>query len=167
MEKKNFSASTQMSPDIYKDFYKTYYNEKLKVFNIFAVIAAVILILAAMFFYYRGLGLAWSLIELWVAIFLLIYPRRMYRKPYKRAKDTSQTTHFEFFDDYMSEKTHSRVHNCQYKDIKKIIETKKYFFIFLGGDNASIIDKSTVENDASSLSSFLKSRTECKVVKRK
>ena len=28
--KKLYGASTQMTPAVYKDFYKTYYNEKLK-----------------------------------------------------------------------------------------------------------------------------------------
>ena len=36
--KKLYGASTQMTPAVYKDFYKTYYNEKLKVFKIVAEI---------------------------------------------------------------------------------------------------------------------------------
>ena len=42
--KKLYGASTQMTPAVYKDFYKIYYNEKLKVFKIVAEIVGLIAI---------------------------------------------------------------------------------------------------------------------------
>ena len=45
--KKLYGASTQMTPAVYKDFYKTYYNEKLKVFKIVAEIVGLIAIFGA------------------------------------------------------------------------------------------------------------------------
>ena len=45
--KKLYGASTQMTPAVYKDFYKTYYNEKLKVFKIVAEIVGLIAIFSA------------------------------------------------------------------------------------------------------------------------
>ena len=50
--KKLYGASTQMTPAVYKDFYKTYYNEKLKVFKIVAEIVGLIAIFSA--FYILG-----------------------------------------------------------------------------------------------------------------
>lgn len=47
--KKLYGASTQMTPAVYKDFYKTYYNEKLKVFKIVAEIVGLIAIFSAFY----------------------------------------------------------------------------------------------------------------------
>ena len=48
--KKLYGASTQMTPAVYKDFYKTYYNEKLKVFKIVAEIVGLIAIFGAVLY---------------------------------------------------------------------------------------------------------------------
>ena len=47
--KKLYGASTQMTPAVYKYFYKTYYNEKLKVFKIVAEIVGLIAIFGAFY----------------------------------------------------------------------------------------------------------------------
>lgn len=166
MDEKLYSASTQMTPDIYKDFYKTYYSEKLKVLNIFTSISAVLLIIAAVFLYYKNFGILWSLIALWLGVFLLIYPRRIYRKPYKKSKDSKQTTHFAFYNTYMTEKANSQKKNYTYSDLKKIIETKKYFFIFHSDENVSIVCKENIDGDSDSLASLLKTKTEYKRLKK-
>ena len=128
--KKLYGASTQMTPAVYKDFYKTYYNEKLKVFKIVAEIVGLIAIFGAFYILANGYGILWGAIALWIGAFLLFYPRMIYRKPYKNAKDNSQTTHFAFFENYMSEKTKSHMNEYKYDDIQKVFETGKYFFIF-------------------------------------
>ena len=129
--KKLYGASTQMTPAVYKDFYKTYYNEKLKV----------------------------------IGAFLLFYPRMIYRKPYKNAKDNSQTTHFAFFENYMSEKTKSHVNEYKYDDIQKVFETGKYFFIFHNSESVSIVDKAHFSGDVESFSGFIKTKTQYKKIK--
>ena len=142
--KKLYGASTQMTPAVYKDFYKTYYNEKLKVFKIVAEIVGLIAIFGA---------------------FLLFYPRMIYRKPYKNAKDNSQTTHFAFFENYMSEKTKSHVNEYKYDDIQKVFETGKYFFIFHNSESVSIVDKAHFSGDVESFSGFIKTKTQYKKIK--
>ena len=127
--KKLYGASTQMTPAVYKDFYKTYYNEKLKVFKIVAEIVGLIAIFSAFYIFANGYGILWGAIALWIGAFLLFYPRMIYRKPYKNAKDNSQTTHFAFFENYMSEKTKSQINEYKYDDIQKVLEPGKYFFI--------------------------------------
>lgn len=84
--KKLYGASTQMTPTVYKDFYKTYYNEKLKVFKIVAEIVGLIAIFSAFYILANGYGILWGAIALWIGAFLLFYPRMIYRKPYKNAK---------------------------------------------------------------------------------
>ena len=81
--KKLYGASTQMTPAVYKDFYKTYYNEKLKVFKIVAEIVGLIAIFGAFYILANGYGILWGAIALWIGAFLLFYPRMIYRKPYK------------------------------------------------------------------------------------
>ena len=142
--KKLYGASTQMTPAVYKYFYKTYYNEKLKVFKIVAEIVGLIAIFGA---------------------FLLFYPRMIYRKPYKNAKDNSQTTHFAFFENYMSEKTKSHVNEYKYDDIQKVLETGKYFFIFHNSESVSIVDKTHFSGDVESFSGFIKTKTQYKKIK--
>ena len=165
MEKKLFSASTQMTPVIYRDFYKLYYKERLKVFNIVATIVAIIAILGAAVMYRKGFSLVWTVIALWIGIFLLIYPRMAYKKPYKRAKDKKQTTHFAFYETYVSEKTNSKGTDYNYSDLMKVIETGKYFLIFHSIESISIVDKTGVKEDCGALAEFLKTKTAYKKIK--
>ncbi len=165
MEEKLFSASVTLTPYIYKTFYKTYYAEKLKKFNIIALIIAILLIIGALYVYFNGFGMIWCISALAIAGFLIWYPRGIYRRPYKRSKDASQTTHFAFYEDFFSEKTNSKTEKHHYSDLKNIIETDKYIFIFQSDENASIIDKSTV-NDIDALIDFLKAKARYKKIKR-
>ena len=66
--KKLYGASTQMTPAVYKDFYKTYYNEKLKVFKIVAEIVGLIAIFSAFYILANGYGILWGAIALWIGI---------------------------------------------------------------------------------------------------
>ena len=163
--KKLYGASTQMTPTVYKDFYKTYYNEKLKVFKIVAEIVGLIAIFGAFYILANGYGILWGAIALWIGAFLLFYPRMIYRKPYKNAKDNSQTTHFAFFENYMSEKTKSHVNEYKYDDIQKVLETRKYFFIFHNSESVSIVDKDHFSGDVESFSDFIKTKTQYKKIK--
>ena len=163
--KKLYGASTQMTPAVYKDFYKTYYNEKLKVFKIVAEIVGLIAIFGAFYILANGYGILWGAIALWIGAFLLFYPRMIYRKPYKNAKDNSQTTHFAFFENYMSEKTKSHVNEYKYDDIQKVLETGKYFFVFHDSESVSIVDKSHFNGDVESFSDFIKTKTQYKKIK--
>lgn len=163
--KKLYGASTQMTPAVYKDFYKTYYNEKLKVFKIVAEIVGLIAIFSAFYIFANGYGIMWGAIALWIGAFLLFYPRMIYRKPYKNAKDNSQTTHFAFFENYMSEKTKSHINEYKYDDIQKVLETGKYFFIFHNSESVSIVDKAHFSGDVESFSGFIKTKTQYKKIK--
>ncbi|MCD8180478.1 MAG: YcxB family protein [Firmicutes bacterium] len=165
METKLYSASTQMTPAIYKDFYKIYYRERLKVFRAVSAVIAVILILAAAYIYNSGMPLVWCVIALWVGVFLLFYPSIAYRKPYKKAKDKSQTTHFAFYESYVAEKTNSKSSDYSYSDLEKIIETNKYFLIFHSIESVSIVDKAHISAPSEDVAAFLKTKAEYKKIK--
>lgn len=78
-----------MTPAVYKDFYKTYYNEKLKVFKIVAEIVGLIAIFGAFYILANGYGILWGAIALWIGAFLLFYPA--YDIPQSHTK-TQKTT---------------------------------------------------------------------------
>lgn len=166
MEKKLYGASTQMTPAIYKDFYKIYYNERLKTFNAAVAVIAILLIACAAYIYYKGFGLIWSIIALWIGVFLLFYPRMAYRKPYKRSKDKTQTTHFAFYENFVSEKTNSKKTDYNYSDLMRVIETNNYFFIFHSLESVSIVDKAHMTCESGELADFLKTKTEYKKLKK-
>lgn len=165
MEEKLFSASTTMTPVIYKEFYKLYYKERLKAFNIISAMVGVILIAVGIILNKKGFGIVWSLISVWIGAVLLIYPRMAYRKPYKRAKDQKQTTHFSFYETFVSEKTNSKGTDYSYKDFERVIEKGKYLMIFHNMESVSIVDKENVKGNAEELCEFLKARTTYKKIK--
>ena len=74
--KKLYGASTQMTPAVYKDFYKTYYNEKLKVFKIVAEIVGLIAIFSAFYILANGYGILWGAIALWYDISQTVQKRK-------------------------------------------------------------------------------------------
>lgn len=164
-EKKLYKATTQMTPAIYKNFYKIYYKEKMKIANVIMFVIGIAVIAGGIYMYNTGQPLLWTVIALWIGIFLIVYPKMMYRKPYKKVKDNSQTTHFSFYENYMTEKINSEKTTYYYSDLQKIIETKKYFLIFHNPESVSIVDKEKLSCDSKTIASFLKTKTEYKVSK--
>lgn len=160
-----YTAVTQMSPAIYRDFYKIYYRERLRVFTVITAVIGLLFIAAGVYIYKNEFGLLWTVIALWLGAFLLVYPRLAYRKPYKRAKDSKLTTRFTFYEDYVSERTNSVTTDYTYKSLLKAVETSKYILIFHSLESVSIVDKSSVKEDAKALSRFLSAKTNLKKIR--
>lgn len=164
-DKKLFSASVQMTPMIYKDFYKAYYAEKLSVFNSAAIIIAALLLLGAVYILKNGFGILWAVILAWIGVFIVFYPRMLYRKPYKRSKNSSQTTHFAFYENYMTERINSKTEKYMYSSLDHVTETGKYFLIYHSAQSVSIVDKSRMSCASEEMASFLKVKTKYKRIK--
>lgn len=165
-EEKLYSAVTHTTPVVYRDFYKIYYRERLKAFSVVSAVIAAALILGAAYLYYNKFPPVWCFIALWIGAVLLVYPRMAYRKPYKRAKDIKQTTHFAFYETYVAEKTNSESTNYNYADLMKVIETNSYFLIFHNINSVSIVTKENVKEGSDGLAKLLKGKTEYKRIKR-
>ena len=75
-----------MTPAVYKDFYKTYYNEKLKVFKIVAEIVGLIAIFSAFYILANGYGILWGAI----AAFLSSYdiPQAIQKRKRQQSDNT-------------------------------------------------------------------------------
>lgn len=161
---KLYTAVTQMTPAIYRDFYRIYYRERLKVYTYIAAVIGLIMIAAGIYIYKKEFGLMWSVLAVWIGIFLLIYPRIAYRKPYKRARNSKLTTRFAFYEDYISERTNSVTTDYSYNSLLKVIETNKYFLIFHSLESVSIVDKSSVGEDVQGLCRLLSAKTKYKKI---
>lgn len=165
MSEKLYSAVTEMNPVIYRDFYKIYYKERLKMFNIISAVIGIALILLGVYFNNNGFGLFWSLIAVWIGAVLLVYPRMAYKKPYKRARSQKQTTRFAFYETCVAEKIHGETTEYKYEDLLQIIETNKYFLIFHTMESISIVDKSNMSCNTETMSEFLKTQAKYKRIK--
>ena len=158
MEKALYKAVTEMNPLIYKDFYKFYFKKHYRAFNIVSTAISVLLFALTAYFYVMNFGLMWTLIALWIAIVLLIYPRLAYRRVAKRASKSRQTTRFRFYQDHVTEKTNGEETDYNYSELKEVWESKKYLFIFHSEDSVSIVVKSEVpDNGAEGLGALLRS----------
>lgn len=165
MGEKLYSAVTEMNPVIYRDFYKIYYKERLKLFNIIATVIGIALILLGVYLNNSGFGLVWTLIAVWIGAVLLVYPRMAYKKPYKSAKGQKQTTRFAFYETCVAEKMHGETTEYKYADLLQIIETNKYFLIFHTMESISIVDKSNMSCSTEAMSAFLKTKAKYKRIK--
>ncbi len=162
-DKKIISGHTETNPAILKDFFRTYYSERYKNVKIVTLVIAVILLIAAAALYYRGFGLIYPFICVWAGAVLIIYPRNMYRRPYKRMKDTRVTTYFDFYADRMTERSGGNTETYKYSEIYKTMETLQYFYIFHSPENVSILEKKDITlGNADILRELLKAKTDYK-----
>ncbi len=161
---KLYTAVTQMTPVIYRDFYKIYYRERLKVYTIITAVIGVIMAVLGIYIYKKGFGMVWAVLAVWIGAFLLIYPHVAYRKPYKRARNSKLTTRFAFYEDYISERTNSVTTDYSYNSLLKVIETNKYLLIFHSPESVSIVDKKSVDGDVQGLCRLLQSKTKLKKI---
>lgn len=158
-ENKIVTAVTETNPTLYKCFFRTYYKEKLKAANMITLILAIILFIAAAYLYYNGFPLMWPGICVWIGLILIVYPRNMFRRSYRKMKDTRMTIYFDFYDDHMTERSGGKSEDFKYSDIYKTIETNRYFYIFHSPENASVVEKSGIKSgDADKLRNLIKSK---------
>lgn len=165
-ETRLYRAATQMSPTIYKDFYKFYYAERLKVFRTISSIIGIALLAAVGFMLYTTVKTVWIALAAWIGLFLLVYPHMAYRRPYKQMKDKKQTTHFSFYENSLAEKTAGKESEYEYAKLLCVYETSKYIFIYHTIESVSIVVKSDVKEGADGLCALLKEKTNYKKVKR-
>ena len=159
-EKKLYKTATQMSPEIYKDFYRFYYADRLKVFRVIATVVGIMLLLGAMMMFYGEFKMIWIALSAWVGLFLLVYPNVAYRRPYKRARDQKLTTYFTFYENRVEERTNVEKGSYDYSSLLKVVETPKYLFIYHTKESISIVIKSEVKDGADGLCRLLNDKTE-------
>lgn len=157
---------SRTSDKIYKEFFKVYYREKFKTASILMIIAAVILFVGALYSYYNLQNNIAAFFCVWIGIFMIVYPKLAYRKPYKAMKNKSITSHFVFDDEGISEKSGDKIYKCKYENIKKVIETHSLYVFIYNDENASVADKSFLtESDSQILRGYFKLKSKYKYVK--
>ena len=161
MEKLIAKAKTTTNPQLYKEFFKSYYKEKTKTLVMITTIIGALAILFSMYaFYFIGNLLAVT-VPFAGGIMLIIYPRFSYRRPYNSVKKNKITTTFEFYDDVLVEINKTSRDSYKYSELLKIVETDNYFYIYHSPESASVIDKSNIKLcTEDELKRFLKTKLE-------
>ena len=166
-EKKLASGRTIMNPQLLKELYKLFYKENYKTLRIILTVIGAAAIVIAVMMYGNNMPLPYIAIALWIGVFALVYPRNMYRTPYKRAKDEKGTMLFSFYDTYMKERAEGETKEYRYADMDKLIESPQYLYFFHTKRDVSVLEKSEITgNTAEGLTAVLKMRVnKYKVVK--
>lgn len=164
---KPIKITSRMADAEFMDFFKLYYREKAKAARYIMLAAAVLLLVTALYSYIVRNNIIAALVCIWLGVFLIVYPRRMYRKPYKAVKGKMMTSKFTFTDDALTEKAGKESIEKKYSDIQKVIETDKYFVFFYEGQNASVLCKRFMaESDIQALRGLFKANTRYKHYKK-
>lgn len=164
---KPIKITSRMADAEFRDFFKLYYREKTKIARIIMFLAAVVLIITALYSYIIRNNIVAALVCIWLGFFLIVYPRRMYRKPYKEVRDKMMTSKFTFTDDGLIEKSGKESIEKKYSDIQKVVENDKYFVMFYEGQNASVLCKKFMANaDADVIRGLFKANTQYKFYKK-
>lgn len=144
-EKRLYHAQTASSRALYKNLYRFHYKQRYRVLRIVCTVTAVLMLLTALYITVNGMGTLAALAVLWAAAVLLVYPRCIYRRPWKQDRDKKHIFRYSFFDTYYEEKYSSQKCVVKYTDIYKVFETGQYFYIYRDKDTVSVLDKSDIQ----------------------
>lgn len=134
-------SKTTTTPDMYKEFFKLYYKEKTKILVLITFIIGLVLMFLGVGAYVAQRGVLAVVILLCSGGMLVVYPHFIYKRPYNSVKDNVITTQFEFYDDKIIEINDASSDEYSYNSIYRIVETKKYMYIYYTKEQASVIDK--------------------------
>ena len=138
-------ASTVTTPEMYKEFFKSYYKEKMRVFLVVATVIGAALIAFGLYSTTLPTNIFVSSAAIAAGTVLIIYPRFAYRRPYKSSKDNKIKMRFDFYNDRFREITESAEEFHSYSDMKKVTQTENYIYIFHTAESASVVDKSQIK----------------------
>ena len=155
------TARTTTSPGLYKEFFKTYYKEKLRGFRIVTIIIGAALIAFGFYALAAQMNIFITAVPIAAGAVLIIYPAYAYRRPYKSVKDTVQTLKYEFYPDRYVEFMDNSQQEYRYSELLKVTETEKYIYLFHTRETASVVDKDRVKKmTAPELFTLLKNAVE-------
>lgn len=160
MDKLIAKAKTTTTPQLYLDFFKSYYKEKTRILVYITTILGALLLAVGLFFATQHSGnLMLNAVLLAMGIMLIIYPRFSYRRPYKAVKDNVITTKFEFYDDKLVEINDASTEEYPYNSLLKVRDTPQYLYIYHNKESASVVDKSKFKlGSAEELAKFLQTK---------
>lgn len=137
-------AKTTTTPELYKEFFKSYYKEKTKIPVAIATVIGILAIIFAAYAYVYIRNIFAVALPLAAGITLMIYPHFSYRRPYNSVKNNKITTTFEFYEDTLVEINKASREEYKYSSLLKVTETKKYLYIYHSAESASVVDKENI-----------------------
>lgn len=138
-------AASVTSPEMFKEFFKGYYKEKMRVFLVVATMIGIALIVFGMYALAAQLNIFMTSAAIAAGGVLIIYPRFAYRRPYKAARDAKIKTRFEFYSDRLREITETAQQDFPYSELTKVRETKDYIFIYHTPESAAVVEKNKIK----------------------
>ncbi len=150
-----------------QDAYMSLNRETSKNMLYLVIILEVAIIAVSVLFFVTGQYLYGGV----VAALVILYPFLVYylnvvqlKKSYKMSKDVYETTdyHFEFKEktilvNVKFKKGDPMVRDYDYDKLFKIIETSKYFFLYIARNQAFVVNKETItENDLNTIRDYIR-----------
>ena len=139
------TARTTTSPELYKEFFKSYYKEKMRGFRVITIIIGAALIAFGFYALAARMNMFVTAVPIAAGAVLIVYPAYAYRRPYKSVKDTVQTLKYEFYPDRYVEFMDNSQQEYKYSELLKVTETERYIYLFHTRETASVIDKDRVK----------------------
>lgn len=151
------TARTTTSPELYKEFFTTYYKKKMRGVRVILALIATALIAFGFYALSEQMSIFISAVPIAAGIVMIIYPAYAYRRPYKAVKDNVQTLKYEFYPDRYVEYMDNSKQEYKYSELMTVTETAKYIYLFHTHESASVVDKDRVKKmTAQELSEHLK-----------
>lgn len=151
-----YKGTTRTSDKLFKEFFKFYYAHRYKGIMTASLIAGIIIAASGALIVYDGWMLAGA-IMVWAGLMLIIYPKTLYKRPYKKMKNQVYGVKFEFEEEYMIETQNHASQKYNYSDLYRVYDTGKYFYFLETKTDASVLAKDDV-SDPQGLASFLEQK---------
>ncbi len=139
-----------------KDMLKFYYAVKYRIPRLLLTVAAVLLLIFA----FRLLSLDSTisgLVAAWAGVMLLVYPRLLYRRPYKQMKGLSQRVKYEFGDDSFCDIHSGEKSEYLYSQLAAVYELPLYIYLVSEDYEIAALRKEDID-ELSAFTAFLKEK---------
>lgn len=158
-----FKNTTTYSEKIYRNFLEFHQNKyqfKYMLFTFIIVILLITLLIVQIKSYNYTIAILFCFIITLFILWRYFRPVSIVKKELSSKKIQEQETFtFEFYDKYFKVSNDKEYSIVKYHELKKIFETKDFFYMYLDRQNAFILDKSRFEKETSNeFSTFIKKK---------
>ena len=147
-----------------KDMLKFFYAVKYRLPRLFLTIAAVLLLILSFRLLSSGSTVG-GCVAAWAAAMFLVYPRLLYRRPYKQMKGLSQHVKYEFGDDSFCDVHSGEKKEYLYSQLAAVYDMPQYIYLVSEDYEIAALRKEDI-SELSAFTSFLREKVGKKYKKR-